>query len=109
MHLVSEYVSLLKQLHVFISTRMHVTILATAQGVPSLAISSQYKIKNYMSNIGCSYFSLLPDEISLLGERLRFLSENRNAISIKISTAIAAQIADSLDAFEKRLIATIGD
>lgn len=51
-----EYTSLLSQLEFFVSTRMHVAILATTAFTPTIAINTQHKIMGYMKNIGMEHF-----------------------------------------------------
>ncbi len=51
-----EYTSLLAKLEFFISTRMHVAILATSAFTPTIAINTQHKIMGYMKNIDMEHF-----------------------------------------------------
>jgi len=51
-----EYTSLLSQLEFFISTRMHVAILATTAFTPTIAINTQHKIMGYMRNIEMQHY-----------------------------------------------------
>lgn len=46
-----EYQAIQKGLFIFISTRMHVGILATAAITPTIMINTQHKIRGYMENI----------------------------------------------------------
>ncbi|QDF75866.1 MULTISPECIES: polysaccharide pyruvyl transferase family protein [Shewanella] len=59
-----EYQAIQKSLALFISTRMHVGILATTAGVPTIMINTQHKIKGYMKNIESENFVIEYDEIS---------------------------------------------
>lgn len=51
-----EYIALLAELEFFISTRMHVAILATTIATPTIAINTQHKIRAYMENIDMQHF-----------------------------------------------------
>lgn len=46
-----EYQAIQKGLFIFISTRMHVGILATVGSTPTIMINTQHKIRGYMENI----------------------------------------------------------
>lgn len=46
-----KYQAIQKGLFIFISTRMHVGILATAASIPTIMINTQHKIRGYMENI----------------------------------------------------------
>jgi|GEM_PF-5582946 len=47
----SEFKSMLGQLDLFISTRMHVSILATMAGTPTITVNTQPKLQGYMELI----------------------------------------------------------
>lgn len=51
-----EFTTLLSQLEVLISTRMHVSILATSISIPVIAINTQNKVLSYMKIIGMERF-----------------------------------------------------
>lgn len=44
----AEYQGMQKDLFAFVSTRMHVGILATSAGIPTVMINTQHKIRSYM-------------------------------------------------------------
>lgn len=46
-----EYQTIQKTLALFISSRMHVGILATSAAVPTIMLNTQHKIRGYMDNI----------------------------------------------------------
>lgn len=58
-----EYTALLSQLEFFISTRMHVAIMATSVATPTITINTQHKIRGYMQNIGMEHFCVEYDSI----------------------------------------------
>ncbi len=47
-----EYQGMQRSLYAFITTRMHVGILGTSAGVPTIMINTQHKIRAYMNLIG---------------------------------------------------------
>jgi polysaccharide pyruvyl transferase WcaK-like protein len=47
----AEFKGMLGELDMFISTRMHISILATMRGTPTITINSQPKLKGYMKMI----------------------------------------------------------
>lgn len=61
-----EYKSLLCQLELFISTRMHVAILSTSGEIPTITINTQHKIRGYMENIKMNDYCLDFDELEKL-------------------------------------------
>lgn len=86
-----EYTSILSQLHFFISTRMHVTILACSQSIPTIAISSQHKIAGFMSNIGQEDFIVELDKLKQLSQKIKNVIENRQKISDSIECNVQKQ------------------
>ncbi|MGE8152641.1 polysaccharide pyruvyl transferase family protein [Pseudomonas vancouverensis] len=50
------YQGIQKSLHLFISSRMHVGILATSAATPTIMLNTQHKIRGYMENIGMADF-----------------------------------------------------
>ena len=82
-----EYAALLSQLEFFISTRMHVSILATSIGTPTIAINTQHKIRAYMENIGMEYFCVDYSEMSRITTLTQEITSQRSKISEKLKTA----------------------
>ncbi|PJB82590.1 MAG: hypothetical protein CO090_02335 [Acidobacteria bacterium CG_4_9_14_3_um_filter_49_7] len=85
-----EYTAMLEGLEFFISTRMHVTILATTVGIPAIAINTQHKIRGYMENIKMEQFCLEYDEIGRIFELSQEIISNRVAISDELKKANAS-------------------
>lgn len=76
-----EYTSLLSQLEIFISTRMHVAILATTYHVPTIAINTQHKIRGYMRNIHMEQFCVDYDDFHKFPRILQTCLDERDYIS----------------------------
>lgn len=73
------YQGLQKNLYAFLSTRMHVGILATSAGIPTLMINTQHKIRSYMSLIGMDDFTVELDQLHTVPEKLnRLINENED-------------------------------
>ncbi|MDN5290605.1 MAG: hypothetical protein PWQ06_844 [Anaerophaga sp.] len=87
----NEYTTLLSQLHFFISTRMHVTILACSQAIPTIAISSQFKIKGFMENIGQGNFIVELDNLLKLSDKIKIVLHDRDSISVSIKDNVSKQ------------------
>lgn len=81
-----EYKGILGLVDLFITSRMHVAILATMAGTPTITLNTQRKLAGYMSNIGQADYSL--NLADLTSESLR--------------TVIGAALAE-LDAIRERL------
>ena len=75
-----EYSALLTQLELFITTRMHVMILATTMFTPTIAIYTQHKIMGYMQNINMEKFCLDYDHLDEIYNKAMELIENREDI-----------------------------
>ncbi|NPA44919.1 MAG: polysaccharide pyruvyl transferase family protein, partial [Chlorobi bacterium] len=97
-----EYTTLLSQLYFFISTRMHVTILAASQYIPTLAVSSQHKITGFMRNIGQEELALQLDEIDRIADKIEYVISNRDDISLSIKNNVIEQ-KKSLEELVKRI------
>lgn len=73
------YQGMQKSLLAFISTRMHVGILATSAGVPTLMINTQHKIRSYMTLIDMENFVLELDSLAQVTEKVdELLSQNQH-------------------------------
>jgi len=79
-HFSDEYKSLLIQLDLFISTRMHVSILATSGFTPTIAINTQHKIRGYMENIGMGNCCIEMNELNNLNNLISTVIVNRSNI-----------------------------
>ncbi len=79
-----EYTAVLAGLEFFVSTRMHVSILATSVGTPAITINTQHKIRGYMENINMGHFCLEYDEMSRIFDLSMEIVSNRAAISDKL-------------------------
>jgi polysaccharide pyruvyl transferase WcaK-like protein len=84
-----EYTALLSQLEFFISTRMHVAILATTAFTPTIAINTQHKIMGYMKNIGMEHFCVEYDNLNMIYELIQEILNNRENIVKRLKNAIA--------------------
>ncbi|PPI81932.1 polysaccharide pyruvyl transferase family protein [Marinobacter flavimaris] len=76
-----EYTSLLSQLELFISTRMHVAILATSIGTPTIAINTQHKIRGYMQNIKAEHFCVEYSEMDRIAQLAGEILQNPKEVS----------------------------
>ncbi len=76
------YQGMLKALYLFVSTRMHVGILATSAGVPTLMINTQHKIRAYMELIDMESYVVELNELEGVDKPLKLLIENNNEIRI---------------------------
>jgi len=74
------YQGMQKNLFMFISTRMHVGILATSAGVPTIMINTQHKIRAYMELIGMGSLVVELDELDLLKNKFETLIEKYDEI-----------------------------
>lgn len=79
-----EYSALLAQLELFISTRMHVSILATTMYTPTIAINTQHKIRGYMKNIHMEHFCLDYEELNTIYKLVDEMIVNRVEIVNKL-------------------------
>jgi len=87
-HFSDEYKSLLVQLDFFISTRMHVSILATSGLTPTIAINTQHKIRGYMENINMGKYCIDMDNLDNLNTLITTVLENRAAVSHDIEIGV---------------------
>jgi polysaccharide pyruvyl transferase WcaK-like protein len=87
-HFSDEYKSLLLQLEFFISTRMHVSILATSGYIPTIAINTQHKIRGYMENIDMGKTCIDMDKLDELSELICIVMNNRKSISDNLAISI---------------------
>ncbi|MGQ1892001.1 polysaccharide pyruvyl transferase family protein [Thermophagus sp. OGC60D27] len=86
-----EYTTLLSQLYFFISTRMHVTIMACSQAIPTIAISSQFKIAGFMENIGQERFVVELERLNELSVKIKNVLQDRDRISSSIKNNVSEQ------------------
>lgn len=86
-----EYKGILGLLELFITSRMHVAILSTMAGTPTITLNTQRKLHGYMSNIGQERYSLNLDNLSVesLGAAINSAISEREVIqeSLKCSAA----------------------
>lgn len=75
-----EYSALLSQLEFLISTRMHVAILATSIGTPTIAVNTQHKIRAYMTNINMDQFCVEYSDISCIGSLIQEIENERQSL-----------------------------
>lgn len=74
------YQGMQRSLFAFISTRMHVGILATSAGVPTLMINTQHKIRSYMSLMDMDDFVLELDSLEAVAEKVGNLLDQNMAL-----------------------------
>ncbi len=86
-----EYTALLSQLEFFISTRMHVAILATTVATPTIAINTQHKIQGYMQNIGMEHFCVEYEGLDQIYKLAKEIEAERSIILDKLKQANAKQ------------------
>lgn len=80
-----QYQGIQKSLHAFISTRMHVGILSSSAGIPTLMINTQHKIKAYMDLMSMSdYVVELKDLPNDIERTLASLDKNNDKIRINL-------------------------
>ncbi len=80
-----EYQGLQKSLFAFVSTRMHVGILATSAAIPTVMINTQHKIKAYMNLMDVSEYVIELSDIShKLKDALQSLIENNLSLRNKL-------------------------
>ena len=79
------YQGMQKNLFIFISTRMHVGILATSACVPTIMINTQHKIRAYMDLIGMERFVVELDEFDLLINKFEALIEQHDVVQKKLA------------------------
>ena len=82
-----EYIALLSQLELFITTRMHVAILSTTAFIPTIAINTQHKIRGYMQNIDMNQFCLEYSELDNVYKLANEIISERNIIIANLKTA----------------------
>jgi len=84
-----EYTALLSQLEFFISTRMHVAIMATTAFTPTIAINTQHKIMGYMKNIEMEHFCVEYAELNTIYDLSLEILNSREKIVINLKNANA--------------------
>jgi polysaccharide pyruvyl transferase WcaK-like protein len=75
-----EYTGLLSKLEFFITTRMHVAILATSVFVPTIAINTQHKIRGFMQNIDMESFCVDYDKLADIFTLTKEIANGRKSI-----------------------------
>ncbi len=97
-----EYSALLSQLELFISTRMHVMILATTMFTPTIAIYTQHKLMGYMKNINMEKYCIKYEKLNTIAELAQELIENRDNIVEKLKNE-NSKLKQEHDQFLQRL------
>lgn len=82
-----EYTALLSKLEFFISTRMHVAILATTAFTPTIAINTQHKIMGYMKNIEMEHFCVNYENLNTIYDLSLEIADNREGLVRKLQEA----------------------
>ena len=78
------YQGMQRSLFAFISTRMHVGILATSAGVPTLMINTQHKIRSYMSLMEMDDFVLELSSLTDVAEKVSALLDQNIILREKL-------------------------
>jgi len=97
-----EYTALLSQLVFFISTRMHVAILATTAFTPTIAINTQHKIMGYMKNIEMQHFCVEYENLNTIFELSIEIVNTRDKIVEDLKLA-NAKLKKAHDTFIQKL------
>jgi len=97
-----EYSALLSQLELFISTRMHVMILATTMAIPTIAIYTQHKLMGYMQNINMEKYCIKYEELNSIFTLAQELINDRPTIVEKLKNE-NAKLKEQHEIFIKRL------
>ena len=97
-----EFKALLTQLDFFISTRMHVMILAFSGAVPTIAINTQHKIKGFMKSINMEKYCLEFNELENLSQIIKDVKNNKINITSIIEKSIL-ELKKELNNFIKNL------
>ena len=97
-----EYTALLSQLEFFISTRMHVAILATTAFTPTIAINTQHKIMGYMKNIEMQHFCVEYENLNTIFELSIEIVNTRDKIVEDLKLA-NAKLKKAHDTFIQKL------
>jgi len=82
-----EYTALLSQLEFFVSTRMHVAILATSVSTPTIAINTQHKIMGYMTNIGMEHFCIEYENLDTIFDLSQEVASSRDQVIEDLKSA----------------------
>ncbi len=82
-----EYTGLLSQLEFFISTRMHVAIMATTAFTPTIAINTQHKIRGYMNNIEMGQFCVDYSDLNQIFDLSQEIVKDRAKIVTHLQNA----------------------
>lgn len=93
------YQGMQRNLFAFISTRMHVGILGTSAGVPTLMINTQHKILEYMKLINMSEYVIELTELPLISKKLAKIHEKNLEIRQELQKAnqrLQARVNDTL-------------
>lgn len=100
------YQGLQKSLYAFLSTRMHVGILATSAGTPTLMINTQHKIRSYMSLIGMEDFTVELNQLKSIPEKLSRIIRDNDEIRQQLKNGnehLRKQVAEAMIALNSSL------
>lgn len=93
-----EYKGTLSLLDLFITSRMHVAILATMAATPTITLNTQRKLYGFMNNIGQSEYSLNLDRLTVDG--LISVIEK----SVESLPQISNELASSAKVMEEKIV-----
>lgn len=94
-----SYQGLQKNLYAFLTTRMHVGILATSAGIPTLMINTQHKIRSYMTLIGMDDFTVELDQLYAIPDKLKRLINENEELRIELkkrNDSLRRQVSDAM-------------
>lgn len=95
-----EYQGIQKGLFLFISSRMHVGILATSASTPTIMLNTQHKIKGYMMNIGMDEYVVEYEEIE---EKLPKLIKTCIENNLKIRSQLSIENKKARELVKQRI------
>lgn len=81
-----EYSALLSELEFFITTRMHVMILATTMHIPTIAIYTQHKLMGYMQNINMEHYCIKYEKLNTIYDLSQEIVQNRDEMVKKLKS-----------------------
>ncbi len=81
-----EYSALLSELEFFITSRMHVMILATTMHIPTIAIYTQHKLMGYMQNINMEHYCIKYEKLNTIYDLSQEIVQDRDEIVKKLKS-----------------------
>lgn len=105
----AEYKGILSLLSMFITSRMHVSILSTMAGTPTITLNTQRKLYGYMKNIGQENYSIdLSEETRrILVEKIWEIESCDNRVRSELDLA-RVRMSARIDQFAHQLRERLG-